>query len=115
DFMVKDARAIASTLHPFDEKRTRAMIEDDYDRSGGLASATNHFLLKGGGPRWTVRDLRTPLLVIHGATDPLFPIEHGEALAKAVPGARLVRIEGGGHELHRNDWPQIVDAITAQP
>lgn len=115
DFMVKDARAIASTLHPFDEKRTRAMIEDDYDRSGGLANATNHFLLKGGGPQRTVRDLRTPLLVIHGATDPLFPIEHGEALAKAVPGARLVRIEGGGHELHRNDWPQIVDAITSQP
>ncbi len=113
DFMVKDARAIASTLHPFDEKRTRAMIEEDYDRSGGLASATNHFLLKGGGPQRTVRDLIVPLLVIHGSTDPLFPVEHGEALAKAVPGARLVRIEGGGHELHRNDWPQIVEAIAA--
>ena len=112
DFMVKDARAIASTLHPFDEKRTRAMIEEDYDRSGGLASAANHFLLKGGGPKRTVRDLTASLLVIHGSTDPLFPIEHGEALAKAVPGARLVRIEGGGHELHRNDWPQIVEAIA---
>ncbi|WP_027166630.1 alpha/beta hydrolase [Mesorhizobium sp. WSM3224] len=112
DFMVKDARAIASTLHPFDEKRTRKMIEEDYDRSGGLASATNHFLLKGGGPQRTVRDLDAPLLVIHGTADPLFPIEHGEALAEAVPGARLVRIEGGGHELHRNDWPQIVRAIA---
>lgn len=113
DFMVKDARAIASTRHPFDEKRTRAMIEEDYDRSGGLASATNHFLLKGGGPQRTVRDLAVPLLVIHGTADPLFPVEHGEALAKAVPAARLVKVEGGGHELHRNDWPQIVDAIVA--
>lgn len=113
DFMVKDARAIAGTRHPFDEERTRAMIEADYDRSGGLASAANHFLLKGGGPQRTVRDLRAPLLVLHGSADPLFPIEHGEALAKAVPGARLVKIEGGGHELHRNDWPQIVDAIVA--
>jgi len=112
-FMVKDARALASTLHPFDEIRTRAMIEADYDRSGGLASATNHFLLKGGGPQRTVRDLTVPLLVIHGSADPLFPIEHGQALAKAVRGARLVQIEGGGHELHRNDWPQIVDAIVA--
>lgn len=113
DFMVEDARAIASTLHPFDEKRTRAMIEADYDRSGGLASATNHFLLKGGGPERTVRNLTVPLLVIHGTADPLFPVEHGEALAKAVAGARLVKIEGGGHELHRNDWPQIVEAIAA--
>lgn len=112
-FMIKDARALASTLHPFDEKRTRAMIEEDYDRSGGLASATNHFLLKGGGPQRTVRNLRAPLLVIHGSADPIFPIEHGEALAETVPSARLVRIEGGGHELHPNDWPRIVEAIAA--
>ncbi|MGX5802712.1 alpha/beta fold hydrolase [Bradyrhizobium sp. Arg314] len=112
DFMIKDARALASTRHTFDEKRTRAMIEEDYDRSGGLATATNHFLLKGGGPQRTVRDLRVPLLVIHGSADPIFPIEHAEALAEAVPGARLVRIEGGGHELHRNDWPQVVEAIA---
>ena len=113
DFVVKDARAIASTRHPFDEKRTRAMIEADYDRSSGLASATNHFLLKGGGPKRTVRDLTAPLLVIHGSADPLFPVEHGEALAKAVPGAKLVKVEGGGHELHRNDWPQIIEAMAA--
>ena len=112
DFMVKDARAIASTLHPFDEERARAAIKEDYDRSGGLASASNHFLLKGGGPERRITDLTVPLLVIHGTTDPIFPIEHGEALAGAVPGARLVRIEGGGHELHRNDWPQIVEAIA---
>jgi pimeloyl-ACP methyl ester carboxylesterase len=112
DFMVKDARAIASTRHPFDEERTRAMIEADYDRSGGLASATNHFLFQGSGPQRTVRDLTVPLLVIHGTADPLFPVEHGEALARAVTGARLVKIEGGGHELHRNDWPQIIDAIA---
>ncbi|MBZ9843836.1 alpha/beta fold hydrolase [Mesorhizobium sp. CA5] len=113
DFMVKDARAVASTRHPFDEGRTRKMIEEDYDRSGGLVSATNHFLLKGGGPQRTVRDLRVPLLVIHGTADPLFPIEHGEALAKAVLGAKLVKVEGGGHELHRNDWSQIIEAIAA--
>ncbi|TPI81058.1 alpha/beta hydrolase [Mesorhizobium sp. B2-8-9] len=113
DFMVKDARAIASTRHPFDEGQTRKMIEEDYGRSGGLASATNHFLLKGGGPQRTVRDLRVPLLVIHGTADPLFPVEHGEALAKAVLGAKLVKVEGGGHELHRNDWSQIIEAIAA--
>ncbi|AZO73342.1 MAG: alpha/beta hydrolase [Mesorhizobium sp.] len=112
DFMVKDARALASTLHPFDSERTRAMIEEDYDRSGGLASASNHFLLKGGGPERRIKDLTAPLIVIHGTADPIFPIEHGEALSKAVPGAGLVRIEGGGHELHRNDWPQIIEAIA---
>ncbi|CAN7302460.1 alpha/beta hydrolase [Mesorhizobium amorphae] len=112
-FVVSDARAIAGIAHPFDEKRTRAFVEQDYDRSGGLLSATNHFMLHGGED-WKSRlhDMKAPLLVIHGTADPIFPVEHGAALAEAVAGARLVRIEGGGHELHPDDWPEIVAAIA---
>ncbi|MER9233486.1 alpha/beta fold hydrolase [Mesorhizobium sp. M0622] len=114
DFIVKDARALAGTAHTFDEQRTRAFVEQDYDRSGGFLSATNHFMLKGGGQDWKgrLRDMKTPLLVVHGTDDPIFPVEHGAALADAVAGARLVRIEGGGHELHPDDWAAIVDAIV---
>jgi len=54
-----------------------------------------------------------PHLVLHGTSDPIFPIVHGEALANTVDGAKLERIEGGGHELYRNDWPQIMGAIAA--
>ena len=57
--------------------------------------------------------MRAPLLVIHGTADPVFPIEHGMALADAVPGARLLRLTGGGHELHPADWDTIIDAIVA--
>ncbi|MCA0011390.1 alpha/beta fold hydrolase [Mesorhizobium sp. B292B1B] len=115
DFMIKDTRAIASTAHPFDEGRMRAFIERDYDRSGGLLSATNHFLLKGDSDRWRGRlhEMKAPLLVIHGTADPLFPVEHGEALARAVAGAKLLRVEGGGHELHLEDWDVIVAGIVA--
>ncbi|CAN7160585.1 alpha/beta fold hydrolase [Mesorhizobium sp. LjNodule214] len=114
-FVVSDARAIAGIAHPFDEKRTRAFVEQDYDRSGGLLSATNHFMLKGGDEDWKGRlhDMKAPLLVIHGTADPIFPVLHGAALAEAVAGAKLLRIEGGGHELHPDDWPEIVAAIAA--
>jgi pimeloyl-ACP methyl ester carboxylesterase len=112
-FVVSDARAIAGIAHPFDEKRTRAFVEQDYDRSGGLLSATNHFMLQGGED-WKGRlpEMKAPLLVIHGTADPIFPVEHGAALAEAVAGARLVRIEGGGHELHPDDWQEIVAAVA---
>ena len=114
DFIVKDAHAIAGVAHPFDEKRTRTFVEQDYDRSGGFLSATNHFMLKGGEDwKGRLHDLKAPLLVIHGTEDPIFPVEHGAALAKAVTGARLVRMEGGGHELHPDDWAAIVVAIVA--
>ncbi len=114
DFMVADARALAGTAHPHDAAGAKDLIERDYDRSGGLSSATNHFMLKGGDA-WQGRlgEMRAPLLVIHGTADPLFPVEHGAALAQAVAGARLVRLEGGGHELHALDWDRIIAAIAA--
>lgn len=114
DFMVKDVSAIASTVHPFDEVRMRAFIEKDYDRSGGFLSATNHFSLRGGDVwKGRLQEIAAPLLVIHGTSDPIFPLEHGEALAKTVDGAKLLRIAGGGHELHPQDWPAISAAIIA--
>jgi len=113
DFMLRDVRAIAGTAHPHDAAAARRLIETDHDRARSFVSATNHFMLKGGD-RWQGRlgELRPPLLVIHGTADPIFPVEHGAALAAAVPGARLVRIEGGGHELHPDDWETIVTAIA---
>jgi pimeloyl-ACP methyl ester carboxylesterase len=113
-FMLADARAIAGTAFPHDAGAARVLIERDLDRARNFASATNHFLL-GGGDDWKGRfdELGAPLLVIHGTADPIFPIEHGEALAAAVPGAALVRLEGGGHELNPGHWDPIVTAIAA--
>jgi pimeloyl-ACP methyl ester carboxylesterase len=113
-FMVDDARLTASTAHPFYEAQVKAFIERDYDRSGGYLSATNHgALLSEVSKRSGRQEIRVPLLVIHGTTDPVFPIEHGIELAKAVPGSKLTRIEGGGHELHPADWDTIIAAVVA--
>ncbi|WP_395676584.1 alpha/beta fold hydrolase [Inquilinus sp.] len=113
DFMLRDVRAIAGTAHPHDAAAARRLIETDYDRARSFASATNHFMLKGGESwRGRLGELQPPLLVIHGTSDPIFPVEHGATLAAAVPGSRLVRIEGGGHELHPADWDTIVAAIV---
>jgi pimeloyl-ACP methyl ester carboxylesterase len=114
DFVVDDARLTASTVHPFDEPAFRAFVERDYDRAGGYLSATNHGALmqeisSRGGPR----ELHAPLLVIHGTSDPVFPIEHGIALSKAFAGAKLVRIDGGGHELHPANWDEMIGAVVS--
>jgi pimeloyl-ACP methyl ester carboxylesterase len=112
DFVVDDARLTASTLHAFDEAQMRAFVERDYDRAAGYLSATNHgALMQEASTRMPLHELRAPLLVIHGTSDPVFPIGHGIALSAAVPGAKLVRIEGGGHELHPADWDTIIAAV----
>jgi pimeloyl-ACP methyl ester carboxylesterase len=50
-------------------------------------------------------------LVMHGTADPAVPLPHGEATAKAIPGATLLTIEGLGHEYPRVVHGQIVSAI----
>jgi pimeloyl-ACP methyl ester carboxylesterase len=113
-FMVRDAEMIAGTAHPFDATAARALITRDVDRARNFASVTNHFLLRPGDrPRARLATLEAPLLVIHGTADPLLPVAHSIALAEAVPGARFLALEGGGHELHPAHWDAIIGAIVA--
>jgi len=46
-------------------------------------------------PRWRERlsELAIATLVIHGRRDPFFPVGNGEALAREIPGARLLVLE----------------------
>ncbi len=41
--------------------------------------------------------ISAPTLVIHGRRDPIVPFENGEHIARTVPGAALLAVEGGGH------------------
>ena len=84
----------------FDERRTRLLATLEVDRTTDMAaSMTNHFLLSDAWPAGArLEDVRAPTLVLHGTTDPVFPLEHGRALARLVPGARLVELDGVGHE-----------------
>jgi pimeloyl-ACP methyl ester carboxylesterase len=42
----------------------------------------------------------------------MFPLEHGEALAGEIPGARLLTLEEAGHGVDRADWETIALAIV---
>lgn len=111
-YLSEEARLVAGTAHPFREAAVRAFIARDHDRAGGHPAGSNFDWQ--GAETWQGRlpELQPPLLVIHGTADPVYPIEHGEEFLKIVPGAKLVRLPGGGHELHPDDWNTIVGAIV---
>jgi pimeloyl-ACP methyl ester carboxylesterase len=113
DLLVRDARQLAGTRHPFDEAAARELVARDLERAVDPRRLANHNTLgEGKRRRGSVAEIGVPFLVIHGTADPLMPYPHGVALAEAVPGATLVTIEGGGHELAEGDWDQVVDAIV---
>jgi pimeloyl-ACP methyl ester carboxylesterase len=45
-------------------------------------------------------EVRHPALVLHGTEDRMVPMENARRLARGIPGARLVLLEGAGHLYH---------------
>ncbi|PRH89673.1 alpha/beta hydrolase [Labrys okinawensis] len=112
DFLARDAAAAAGSSHPHDADAARRLIERDLANSPSFSSLQNHLAVAAPSPvQARAADIQVPTLIVHGTADPVFPIAHADAMATAVKGARLVAIEGGGHDLHREDWPQIVREI----
>ncbi|RCW41073.1 pimeloyl-ACP methyl ester carboxylesterase [Halopolyspora algeriensis] len=79
-------------------------------RANQLAST---FAALDCGPRWRehLGAITAPTLVLHGEQDPFFPIGNGEALAREIPGAELLRLAGTGQELPRRVWDTVVPAL----
>jgi pimeloyl-ACP methyl ester carboxylesterase len=114
DHIVEGERPFAGS-HGIDEERLRALAARVVDRTINIESSmTNHWLLEGGEPgRGRLGDVTAPTLVLHGTDDPLFPYGHAQALADEIPGARLLPLDGMGHEMPppRRLWDTVVRAI----
>ena len=100
---------------PVDEARIRRIAGRVFDRSLDPAAGANHWgIPAASGRREQLSDVRAPTLVLHGTRDPLFPIEHGRALAREIPNARLLGVPGLGHQFPPPEtWDLIVPAILA--
>jgi pimeloyl-ACP methyl ester carboxylesterase len=111
---VKLFEAIGSPGFERDEAHFRTMLGRAYDRGIDPAGSGRQLaaILADGDRAPQLRALDVPTLVIHGTADPLIHPSGGKATAKAIPGARLLLIEGMGHDLPRAAWPRIVDAIA---
>jgi pimeloyl-ACP methyl ester carboxylesterase len=98
----------------FDEDELREMLGRSYDRGYDPAGAGRQLaaLLASGDRTAELRTVTAPTLVIHGAADRLVAPSGGRATARAIPGARLLMVDGMGHDLPRKVWPQVLDAIT---
>ena len=113
EYLTEQWRAVASRSRPFDAEGTRALSARVVDRTANMESSTKNVYAAEGSDRWRERlgELDVPTLVVHGTEDPVFPLGHGEALAREIRGAELLVLEGGGHELDRRDWDVVVPAI----
>jgi pimeloyl-ACP methyl ester carboxylesterase len=112
EYLVAYSRLLAGGRRPFDGAAMRDLVRRDVDRARDFGAARNHDLLPDGeSSAKPLSSVKVPTLVIHGTADPMFPLEHGEALVGEILGARLVRLEDAGHGVDRADWAAIVREI----
>jgi pimeloyl-ACP methyl ester carboxylesterase len=99
---MKTWRIIGSPGYPATEAELRADAERDIDRvpfePTGVARQMAAILV--APPRNDIlKTVKAPTLVIHGADDPLVPVEAGKDTANSVPGAKLIIVPGMGHDV----------------
>ena len=111
-FRVDTMRVIAGSKHSFDEQSARRLLKREFRRANNIASTlTNHSVMASNRWRDRLGEINAPTLVIHGTEDPVLPFGHGVALSKEIKGAKLLPLEGSGHELRHDDWSAIIPAI----
>ncbi len=107
-------RTIGSPAFPATEAEIEALADAQVDRApynpagvgrqmvAIMSSEPRHELLAG---------VRCPALVLHGADDPLVPLEGGKDTAASIPGAELVVIPGMGHDFTEALMPQFLTHV----
>ena len=82
----------------------RSLYPEGYSRhlAAIMASSSRVKLLK---------TITVPTLVIHGREDPLVPLACAEDVQKTIPGAKMIVIDGMGHDFPAGAVPVIASGI----
>jgi pimeloyl-ACP methyl ester carboxylesterase len=103
-------QAIGSPGFPTEPAQLRQTILRSLRRGGYRPAGSARQLAAiaaDAGRAGELQRITAPTLVIHGVDDPLVPLACGEDTARRIPGARMVRIPGMGHDLP----PGVVERV----
>lgn len=112
---VKNRGIVGSPKFPENEAALRQQVAADYDRSYYPPGVSRQLaaVLKSGSRVSLLEKIRVPTLVIHGADDPLVPVEGGKDTAATIPNAELLLVPAMGHAIETALVPTVADAIAA--
>jgi pimeloyl-ACP methyl ester carboxylesterase len=119
---VADFAAAGAELLGDDPAAARATAGRVFDRTPGTEPAVQManqmgmvFAKLDCRPRWRERlpELAIPTLVVHGRRDPFFPVGNGEALAREIPGARLLVLDQAATVIPNTAVDEVAVAMLA--
>ena len=119
---VADFAAARAEILDDDPAAAHAIAARIWDRTPTTAAAvqmTNQlgmvFSKLNCTPRWRERlpEIEVPTLVVHGRRDRFFPVGNAEAIARAIPGARLLVLEGAASAIPDAAAAEVAEAMLA--
>ena len=107
-------RIAGSPVFDYDEAWIRKRAAAAFDRSHYPFGKSRQVLavMAKGNRKEALKSITAPTLVIHGLEYPLVPVEAGIDLTDTIPGARLFTVEGMGHDMPVETWPQIIGTLS---
>jgi pimeloyl-ACP methyl ester carboxylesterase len=119
---VADFAAARADILGDDPVAARVIAERIWDRTPTTAPAVQManqmamvFSTLNCKPRWRERllEIEVPTLVVHGRRDPFFPVGNGEAIAREIPGARLLVLEEAATAIPNAAAGEVAEAMLA--
>lgn len=105
---------IGSPGYPSDPDEVREQAAMAYERGFYPPGVARQMMaiLASGDRTSDLASIEAPTVVVHGSADRLVPPAAGRVAADAIPGARLVEIDGMGHDLPQDVWPRLIELIS---
>ncbi|ANJ05965.1 alpha/beta fold hydrolase [Streptomyces parvulus] len=119
---VADFAAAGAEILGDDPDTARATAGRVWDRTPGTAPPVQLanqlgmvFSALDCAPRWRERlpEIALPTLVVHGRRDPFFPVGNAEAVAREIPGARLLVLEDASTAIPGAAAGEVAGAMLA--
>jgi pimeloyl-ACP methyl ester carboxylesterase len=112
------ARAEIRGDHPVAAREIAARVWDRTPAASPTVQMANQmglvFAKLNCEPRWRERlpEIGIPTLVVHGRRDPFFPVGNGEAIAREIPGARLLVLEEAATAIPGAAAGEVAEALV---
>ena len=111
---VEGWRILNGSKYPFEEELSRDLMIESFKRQRDQHKVLNHiFAIKYSVDlvREASRHIQAPTLIVHGNQDLIFFKDHMDLLKNRIPSAKVLLIDGMGHNLNGVLYSEVVKAI----
>lgn len=112
---VKTYRRLNGKTFPFNHNHLRTIFSEGIENRKGQNPRARFQQFCGiaasGSRLHELPEIKAPTLVIHGTEDPLIPPIHATIYAPKIPNAKMLWVEGMGHQLPKPVLETIMPAI----